>query len=119
MAQVVKLLDDLDGSEDGVITVSFAHLGKPYEIDLSAKNADKLAKALAPFIEKARTPGSMLAASKGTKTTKTTKPAKGAERDYDPAQVREWQQATGRPVSTARFPDADLAAYREAQRPTV
>ena len=49
MAQrvVVTLSDDIDG---GVAeeTVHFAVDGKSYEIDLSARNAEKLRSALAP-----------------------------------------------------------------------
>ncbi|WP_336204295.1 histone-like nucleoid-structuring protein Lsr2 [Nonomuraea sp. LPB2021202275-12-8] len=46
-------IDDIDGSE-AEKTTSFAIDGTDYEIDLSGKNRDKLEKALAPFINKAR-----------------------------------------------------------------
>ena len=51
MAQVtnVKLLDDLDGTK-AVETVSFGVDGVGYEIDLNAKNAKALRKALAEFV---------------------------------------------------------------------
>ena len=55
MAQrtVVTLEDDIDGSEaEG--TVTFAFNGVQYDIDLSKKNSDKLAKALAPYVASAR-----------------------------------------------------------------
>jgi len=55
MAQtvIVQLTDDIDGGEaDEAITFSLN--GKTYEIDLNAKNADRLREAFAPFIDKAR-----------------------------------------------------------------
>lgn len=56
MAQtvIVKLTDDIDGGEADE-TVIFALSGVNYEIDLNAKNAEKLREAFAPFIAKART----------------------------------------------------------------
>jgi hypothetical protein len=55
MAQnlIVQLTDDIDGGEADE-TIFFALNGKNYEIDLNAKNAEKLREAFAPFIEKAR-----------------------------------------------------------------
>jgi hypothetical protein len=51
MAQQVQtlLIDDLDGGE-AEETVRFGLDGTEYEIDLSAKNADALRKALAWYI---------------------------------------------------------------------
>ena len=55
MAQKVHvvLVDDLDGSE-AADTVTFGLDGTSYEIDLSAKNADKLRESLAGYIGHAR-----------------------------------------------------------------
>lgn len=85
MAQITKLIDDLDGSEDHVETVRFALAGKAYELDLSAANRQALEEALAPFIAAARTPGSAYAKVVGN----ATKPA------YDAAAFREWAKANG------------------------
>jgi hypothetical protein len=55
----VIMVDDLDGHEmhgEGK-TVTFAHGGNTYEIDLSEQNANKLRDALAPFIASARRVG--------------------------------------------------------------
>lgn len=49
---IVKLIDDLDGSEASE-TVEFGLDGITYSIDVSGKNGQKLRTALAPFIEKA------------------------------------------------------------------
>jgi hypothetical protein len=58
MAQtvIVQLTDDIDGG-DADETISFAVNGTTYEIDLNAKNAERLRDAFAPFIEKARKSG--------------------------------------------------------------
>src|SRR5579863_5709132 len=60
MAQKVQTLfiDDIDGGEaEG--TVRFGLDGTDYEIDLSAKHAEALRKALAPYLDAARrVPGS-------------------------------------------------------------
>lgn len=52
-ATITYLADDLDGSEADE-TVRFSLDGKPYEIDLSKKNAAALRKALKPFIAASR-----------------------------------------------------------------
>jgi hypothetical protein len=55
----VILIDDLDGQTidgDGK-TVTFAHGGNSYEIDLTEANARKLQEALAPYIAVARRVG--------------------------------------------------------------
>ena len=89
MAQITKLIDDLDGSEDGVETIRFALAGKAYELDLSAANRQALEDALAPFIAVARTPGSAYSKVVGGATRGTPKPA------YDADAFREWAKANG------------------------
>lgn len=59
MAQhvVIRLTDDLSGAAipaGNGETVSFDLDGRSYEIDLTAKNASVLRKALRPFVEAAR-----------------------------------------------------------------
>ena len=107
---ITLVTDDLDGSE-GAATVHFSYQGKSYAIDLAPKNADKLAKALEPWIAKARTTDKAPKAAKAA-GTKSSRSAKASERPYEPAQLREWQAATGRPVTLkGRFPDKDIEAY--------
>lgn len=60
MAQQVVITDDLDESPEAK-TTTFALMGRPYEIDLSEKNIEKLEKVLQPFVDKARPAGSELA----------------------------------------------------------
>lgn len=50
MAKVIRLIDDLDASPDGVDTYRFALEGVEYEIDLCEPNAGRLRMLLAPFI---------------------------------------------------------------------
>ena len=88
MAQITKLIDDLDGSEDDVQTVRFALGGKAYELDLSAANRQRLDDALAPFVAVARTPGSAYAKVAGATTRRPA--AK-----YDTEAFREWAKANG------------------------
>ena len=50
----VIFVDDIDGSEDDVRSVTFGLDGREYEIDLSATNATALEEALAPYRDAAR-----------------------------------------------------------------
>jgi len=87
MAQRTQVVftDDLDGSQ-AVGTVKFGLAGISYEIDLSKKNADKLAKALEPYIVAARKASS----------ASTRRPAKTARpSDPAPADVRAWAKSEG------------------------
>lgn len=85
MAQKVQIVleDDLDGGE-ATQTMTFGFGGVTYEIDLSDKNAAKLGKALAPFIEAGR----KLGQSPATRGRKASGGPTAAE-------VREWALAMG------------------------
>ncbi|MDQ0776325.1 hypothetical protein QF026_004791 [Streptomyces aurantiacus] len=92
MAQqtIIQLLDDLDGSEASE-TIVFSLDGKTYEIDLNEKNAAKLRKALAPYVDKGR----KLSQPRGGKRA-------GAGRstaDGDTAQIRAWAKENGYDVN--------------------
>ena len=87
MAQKVQtlLIDDLDGGE-AQTTVRFGLDGTEYEIDLSAKNADALRKALARYVDAARrAPGSAArrpgrSGRKAAGATEPTRPRFGSGR---------------------------------------
>jgi len=53
MATVTRtyLVDDLDGTEDGVQTVRFSLDRHDYEIDLGTENADRLRSKLERFVQ--------------------------------------------------------------------
>jgi hypothetical protein len=90
MAQqvITQLVDDLDGGE-ATQTITFSWGSAQYEIDLNDKNTEKMAKALAPFIEKARK-----TSSRGRSTT-----AKTSKSRTDLAEIREWAKKNGHEVS--------------------
>jgi hypothetical protein len=103
MAQVtnVKLLDDLDGTR-AAETVAFGMDGALYEIDLSARNAKALRKALSAFVEAGR-------------QWKTTPPAPvGRPRNRpagpDAAVVRRWAHENSVPVSVRGRVSAEVRA---------
>ncbi len=108
MAQrtVVRLTDDLSGAEIAAgkgETVTFSLDGRSYEIDLTAKNASVLRKALRPYIEAGR-------------------PIKGSRRRptrtriaADTRAVKEWARANGYPVrDRGRIPKAVVDAFDAA-----
>lgn len=107
---IVKLLDDTDGG-DAAETVAFAYDGVDYTIDLSAKNAAKLRKALGPFI------------SAGTRSSRLIpRQRTGPMATLDGrTKIRAWARKNGYPDLYARGPiPADviekyLAARRGAQ----
>ena len=104
MAQrvVITLCDDIDGGE-AAETVSFGIDGKNYEIDLSAANAEKLRKGLAPFIKAGRR------RSKSGKVFRRTSVAP------DPATVRAWARRNGMDVPPrGRIPKKVYDAFAKA-----
>jgi hypothetical protein len=107
---VTELTDDIDGS-DAVETVTFGYRGRQYEIDLNQKNLDRLQRALAPFIQKART----VRATDGGRQRRR-RGAAGAARAADTKAIREWAREQGLPVSErGRIPAEIVERYeREA-----
>jgi hypothetical protein len=110
MAQKVQtlLIDDLDGGE-AEATVRFALDGTDYEIDLSAKHAQALRKALAPYLGAARrASGSVI-----------RRPGRSGRRAAnvggpDPTAVREWAKSHGIEVKDRGRVPAELVAKFKA-----
>jgi len=107
---ILKLVDDLDGSE-ATETVSFGLDGESFEIDLSAKNAATLRKALDRYRGSARPSsagrGSSAAGRRGRKTR--------GRGDVDPKAVRVWATENGIEISTrGRIPSEVLEQYKAA-----
>jgi hypothetical protein len=103
---VVELLDDLDGSE-AVETIVFALNGQSYEIDLGEKNAGKLRKVLAPFVEAGRKQG-------GSKRAKTRVPVRSGDHP-NPGEVRAWAASQGIEVAgRGRVPADIITKYQAA-----
>ena len=110
MAQKVQtlLIDDLDGGE-AESTVRFGLDGAEYEIDLSAKNAEALRKALASYIDAARRASGAAArrpARNGRRATSTGGPASTA--------VREWAKSQGIEVKDRGRVPAELVVKFQA-----
>jgi hypothetical protein len=108
MAQtvIVQLTDDIDGGEADE-TVAFALSGVSYEIDLNAKNAEKLREAFAPFIAKARTSNrgesNSRARSRDSSTREKSKTLFSSLEPAEKERFRTWaEMPTARRVSDAR-----------------
>ena len=110
MAQevITKLVDDLDGSE-ATETVLFGLDGETFEIDLSAKNAAALRKALDRYRNSARQSSTGRASSSGRRSR-----GKGRARgDVDPKAVRIWAAEHGIELaSRGRIPSSVLEQYK-------
>ena len=111
MAQKIQtlLIDDLDGGE-AAETVRFGLDGTEYEIDLSAKNADALRKALARYADAARrAPGA--AARRPGRSGRKAASANGT----DSTAVREWAKSQGIEVKDrGRVPAELIVKFKAA-----
>jgi len=111
MAQevILKLVDDLDGSE-ATETVVFGLDGDSFEIDLSAKNAAALRKALDRYRSSARPSSTARATSGSGRRSRGKGRARG---DVDPKAVRIWANENGIEISTrGRIPSEVLEQYK-------
>jgi hypothetical protein len=59
MAQMVRLVDDVDKVSDADRTISFAFAGKEYDIDLCERNAEQITEEMAFWITHARKRGTV------------------------------------------------------------
>lgn len=101
----VRLTDDLDGTEiaDGKgETVRFGLDGKEFEIDLTAKNATSLRKAMKPYLDA------------GRKTGESTKRSRTTRVGPDPKTVKEWARANGYDVKERGRVSKDVIEAFEA-----
>ncbi|WP_189114515.1 histone-like nucleoid-structuring protein Lsr2 [Pilimelia terevasa] len=111
---ITVLTDDLDGGTADE-SVSFALDGVQYEIDLSAKNAEKLRKALAPYVDNATRVGrgGVVPGRRG-RTVRGSGPAVGGGREQNKA-IRDWAKQTGKDVSDrGRIPASVVAEFQAA-----
>ena len=115
--EVVIVEDDLDGGP-ATETVRFGLDGADYEIDLSSKNAKKLRKRLAPFVEHAhrvaagqRRPGRTAASRQRSRDIRAWARQQGIElsdRGRMPASiVDDYEASTGR--AARRLPSRRVA----------
>ncbi len=111
MAQKVTttLIDDLDGSE-ATETVAFGLDSENYEVDLNAKNAAALRKALDRYLGVARSSSSVRASASGRRTRSKASRGRG---EPDPKLVRAWANEHGIEISTrGRIPSEVLEQYK-------
>ena len=109
MAQKVQtlLIDDLDGKEaEG--TVRFGLDGAEYEINLSAKHAEALRKALEPYVSAARRASGSAARRPGRNGRRA------ATAGPDSTAVREWAKAQGIEVKDRGRVPAELVVKFKA-----
>ena len=110
MATVTRtyLVDDLDGSEEDVSSVSFSLDKKDYEIDLSAANQARLRDELAKFVD-AATP--LRPQRRAARRAVESAPV-GREQTHA---IREWARNNGYEVSErGRISAAIQKAFDEA-----
>ena len=109
MAQKIQTLfiDDIDGGEaEG--TVRFGLDGTEYEIDLSAKNAEALRKALARYVEAGRRAAGSAARRPGRSGRRAS--ANGV----NTTEVREWAKSQGIEVKDRGRVPAELVVKFQA-----
>jgi Lsr2 len=111
MAQKIQtlLIDDLDGGE-AESTLRFGLDGAEYEIDLSAKHAEALRKALEPYASAARRVSGPVARRPGRNGRRAATAA-----GPDSTSVREWAKAQGIEVKDrGRVPAELVVKFRAA-----
>ena len=107
---IVSVTDDLDGSPADE-TVRFDLDGASYEIDLSAKNAAALRKALGKYVAAARKPSG----PRGVSRRRSSRLRATSSTQVDPKAVRVWAQEQGLEVSSrGRIPAEILDRYHAA-----
>ena len=103
---IEELVDDIDGQEASQ-TVKFSYRGTDYEVDLSERNAAKMDKALARYVDVARK-------VRATRSTRTGARSNGG--GPNPKDIREWAKSEGIEVSDRGRVPADVTRqYQAAQ----
>ncbi|GAB3242463.1 Lsr2 family protein [Kineococcus gypseus] len=126
MAQrtTVVLTDDVDGGEASE-TVRFGLEGTQYEIDLSSENAEKLRRALSPYVEHGRrvggrrgspSPSGSSSSSSGSSSSGSSGSRAPSDGDgVDGAAVRAWARENGIEVSDrGRIKSEVVEQYKQA-----
>ncbi|MCW2503170.1 MAG: lsr2 [Actinomycetia bacterium] len=108
----VILVDDMDGGSADE-TVSFSLDGVSYEIDLSAKNAEKLRTAFSSYVGPARKAGR--AAARNPRGSGRPAGTAAADREQNQA-IRTWAKKKGLKVSErGRIPAEIMEKYNSAR----
>lgn len=105
------MYDDLDESTEDVRVVSLSPDGQAVEIDLSAKNDEKLSKAVAPYPEAGRKASGSNAPSRRRRGS-----VRSSSKPTDTAAVRAWAAENGIEISSRGRVSADVQAKYQAAR---
>jgi hypothetical protein len=117
----VELVDDLDGSAADE-TVHFTWEGKPLVIDLNKKNADKLRKAIEPFVAAARPDGTVQAPAARRRLSSSSSSGKrqAAGSGAATSVIRAWARENGIEVpDRGRLKPDVVQAWEAAGKPRV
>lgn len=110
-----QYIDDIDGTTEGVRTVTFSVDGAHYEIDLSGENHAKLTGALAVFVGHARKAPSPTSSAAGKRSRSTRSTSTSSAEGPAAKEVRAWAQNHGHSVpDRGRIPAAVFSAYTDA-----
>lgn len=114
---VTHITDDLDGSTEGVETVTFALHGATYEVDLSKENQSKLEETLEPFLNVARKAGGSSGRRSSTRSTSTGSGSSSSSGSgVDAKAVRVWAAENKIEVpARGRIPGSVIEKYQAAQ----
>jgi hypothetical protein len=108
---IVELIDDLDHKPikpGGGETLTFGLENVEYTIDLSKANADRLRRAMAPYVSAARP-------LDGNRSTRRTPSEWQRTRGYDPKAVRKWAESHRLDVpARGRIPASIVAQFHAA-----
>jgi hypothetical protein len=102
------LFDDLDGSTEGVRTVTIGLDRQSVELDLSEANYGKVRDFLTPYLDAGRKTNTTTGTSRKSGTT-------AADKRADTQAIREWAEANGHKVNTrGRIKKEIVDAYQAA-----
>jgi hypothetical protein len=113
---VTTLVDDLDGSAEGVSTVEFGLDGVTYAIDLSPANHRRLHQALEPMVEKARRAPRGPQPRTGRSAAETRGTA-AQEKEHNQA-MRDWARGQDIPIADRGRVPIDVRLRYEMAHPT-
>lgn len=110
---VVTLTDDIDGKPADA-TITFGLDGVSYEIDLRETNANKLRKALEPYLSAARKAGPLLSGTR--KAGRAARMSSTSDRERS-SEIRAWAKRNDLPVSERGRIAANIVEAFEAKDP--
>ena len=109
MAQRIVLSDDINGETENVSTHTFAWDGQTIEIDLTEKNAEKVASFLQPYVEAGRK-----VSNRGAGTGSPRKASASSDRTRTQA-IKMWALDNGISVNErGRLASSVIEAYEAA-----